>query len=265
MLLNYYKTIYQTLEGVGALQGKNCIITSIEPVENGNNVTFSWTENDGTIKSEVMFVANGKDGENGITNDELEKYLPLIGGIISGSISFKSVDNGYCGITKHHDEINDYGMLIQDSSKDGKIAAIKLCAKSGMVTFHTSTNSSNELLHAGNLDDYVGLNIPKTNFNFTNETNWSIPNTNLETFYLVKNGWCFLHVVAYCNKVANDENSIVFTELPKPPFQVYGKFFGDSSDVEFCNLTITPDGKMLLRNGTEGNHYSFTYTYPVSN
>lgn len=107
----------------------------------------------------------------------------------------------------------------------------------------------------------VGSNISKTVIQFTNSTNWSIPNTNLETFYVVKNGWCFLHVVAHCNKVANDENSIVFNGLPKPPFQVYGKFLGNTSDVEPCDLTITPDGKMLLRGGTVGKDYSFTYTY----
>lgn len=109
----------------------------------------------------------------------------------------------------------------------------------------------------------VGSNISKTVIQFTNSTNWSIPNTNLETFYVVKNGWCFLHVVAHCNKVANDENSIVFNGLPKPPFQVYGKFLGNTSDVEPCDLTITPDGKMLLRGGTVGKDYSFTYTYLV--
>lgn len=106
--------------------------------------------------------------------------------------------------------------------------------------------------------------IPKTKIEFTNETNWTFPNTNLETFYIVKNGWCFLHIVARCNKVANDENSIVFTGLPTPPFQVYGKFLGESLNVNHCDLTITPDGKMLLRGGTEGKDYSFTYTYPVS-
>lgn len=109
-----------------------------------------------------------------------------------------------------------------------------------------------------------GSSGPKTNIEFTNTINWSHPNTNLETFYVIKNGWCFLHVVAHCNKVANDENSIVFVGLPKPPFQVYGKFSGEDNTYEPCNLTVGPSGQMLLRGGTAGKDYSFTYTYPLA-
>ena len=106
--------------------------------------------------------------------------------------------------------------------------------------------------------------IAKTTFEFTNTTNWSIPNTNLETFYLVKNGWCFLHVVAHCNKVASDDNSTVFTGLPIPPFQVYGNFVGNDNTYEPCQLTVGTGGQMILRGGTVGKDYSFTYTYPVT-
>lgn len=117
---------------------------------------------------------------------------------------------------------------------------------------------------AKNISGNSGTDIPKAIIQFTNSTNWFIPETNLETFYVVKNGWCFLNVVARCNKVANDSNSIVYTGLPKPPFQVYGKFVGGTLDNAPCDLTITPDGKMLLRGGTEGKDYSFTYTYPMA-
>lgn len=110
----------------------------------------------------------------------------------------------------------------------------------------------------------LGSNVPMKEIAFTNSTNWSNSSGNLKTFYMVRNGWCFLHVVAHCNKVANDSNSVVYSGLPKPPFQVYGKFLGETLSVEPCELTITPDGKMLLRGGTVGKDYSFTYTYPVA-
>lgn len=151
------------------------------------------------------------------------------------------------------------GAIKGDKGADGK-SAYEVALNNGFVgTEEEWLESLKGKDGVGGVDD----NIPKTTIEFINSTNWSIPNTNLETFYIVKNGWCFLHVVAHCNKVANDSNSIVFTGLPKPPFQVYGKFLGNSSDVSHCELTVTPDGKMLLRGGTEGKDYSFTYTYPV--
>ena len=109
----------------------------------------------------------------------------------------------------------------------------------------------------------LGSNVPMTEIAFTNSTNWSNSSGNLKTFYMVRNGWCFLHVVAHCNKVANDNNSVVYGGLPIPPFQVYGKFVGEDNTYEPCNLTVATNGQMLLRGGTAGKDYSFTYTYPV--
>lgn len=210
-------------------------------------------------------VSNVADDVNDV-KEALDDYLPLSGGIIDGAISFQSVDNGYCGITKHHDETSDYGMLLQDTSKDGRLVAIKLAANVGNAVFIATDGTESvtgELIHAGNIEVYTGSNVPKTVIEFSNTTNWSIPNTNLETFYMVRNGWCFLHVVAHCNKVANDNNSVVYGGLPIPPFQVYGKFVGEDNTYEPCNLTIATNGQMLLRGGTAGKDYSFTYTYPV--
>ena len=110
----------------------------------------------------------------------------------------------------------------------------------------------------------LGSNVPMTEIAFTNSTNWSNSSGNLKTFYMVRNGWCFLHVVAHCNKVASDNNSVVYSGLPMPPFQVYGKFVGEDNTYEPCNLTVATNGQMLLRAGTAGKDYSFTYTYPVA-
>lgn len=196
--------------------------------------------------------------------DKLKEYMPLDGGVVTGAISFQSVDNGYCGVTKHHDENNDYGMLLQDTDKDGNISAIKICATTGKAIFQKSANDSKEILHSGNIESYTGSNEPMTEITFTDVTNWSNSASNLKTFYIVKNGWCFLHVVAHCNKVANDDHSIVFNGLPIPPFQVYGKFAGEDNTYEPCHLTVGTGGQMLLRGGTEDKDYSFTYTYPVA-
>lgn len=54
-----------TLQGVGAIEGKNCTISSINTINNGNRITFSWTLDDGTIKTQTMDVMNGETGSNG--------------------------------------------------------------------------------------------------------------------------------------------------------------------------------------------------------
>lgn len=201
----------------------------------------------------------------GYIDDKLADCITTQGGIISGAISFKSAENGYCGITKHHDEDVDHGMLIQDTDKDENICAIKLSAantNASIVCRHGDDVIEGELLHTGNINQHIGANIPKTNFEFTNTTNWSIPNSNLETCYLVRNGLCFLHIAAHCNIVANDNNSTVFVGLPNPVLQVYSSFAG--VDCDPCQLTVTPNGSLFLRGGTAGKDYTFSFVYPVA-
>lgn len=238
------------------------------PASSGNLYGMQVLRFTTSAKSTIYYRMRQNDTWSGwtttATTADLEKYLPLTGGVVNGSVSFQSVDNGYCGITKMHDETDDNGMLLQDGSKDGKIAAIKICANSGLATFHTSANDYNELLHTGNMETYIGSNVPKTNFVFTNNTNWTIPNTNLETFFCVRNSWCYLHVTAHCNIVANDSNSIVYSGLPKPLAQIYSNFVGSDYTYSPCQLTINTNGQMLLRGGTVGKDYSFTYTYPIA-
>ena len=50
----------ETVLGGGALVGKNVTISSIEPIDGGNKVTFSYTLDDGTVKTSTMNVMNGK-------------------------------------------------------------------------------------------------------------------------------------------------------------------------------------------------------------
>lgn len=54
------------LEGMGAIKGKNCTITSITPIDGGNRITFSWTLDDGTAKTQTLDVMDGKDGADGL-------------------------------------------------------------------------------------------------------------------------------------------------------------------------------------------------------
>lgn len=54
-----------TVNGGGAIKGKNCTIDSITPITNGNRVTFKWTLDDGTVQTNTMDVINGEIGPVG--------------------------------------------------------------------------------------------------------------------------------------------------------------------------------------------------------
>ena len=49
----------ESLNGLGALKGANCTISSIVKQNGQNIVTFEWTGNDGTKQSSVMIVNEG--------------------------------------------------------------------------------------------------------------------------------------------------------------------------------------------------------------
>ena len=55
----------ESLLGGGAVVGKNVTISSITPIEGGNRVTFSYTLDNGTVKTSTMDVMDGKDGIDG--------------------------------------------------------------------------------------------------------------------------------------------------------------------------------------------------------
>ena len=56
----------ESLLGGGAVVGKNVTISSITPIEGGNKVTFSYTLDDGTVKTSSMNVMDGKNGIDGL-------------------------------------------------------------------------------------------------------------------------------------------------------------------------------------------------------
>lgn len=77
----------ETVLGGGAVVGKNVTISSIVPIDGGNRVTFSYTLDNGTVKTSTMDVMNGQDGKspyelavaNGYTGTETEWLESLKG------------------------------------------------------------------------------------------------------------------------------------------------------------------------------------------
>ena len=53
----------ESLLGGGAVVGKNVTVSSINPIDGGNRVAFSYTLDDGTVKTSTMDVMDGKDGK----------------------------------------------------------------------------------------------------------------------------------------------------------------------------------------------------------
>lgn len=53
----------ESLLGGGSVVGKNVTVSSINPIDGGNRVTFSYTLDDGTVKTSTMDVMDGIDGK----------------------------------------------------------------------------------------------------------------------------------------------------------------------------------------------------------
>lgn len=68
--------VNQTLQGGGAVVGKNVIIQSIEPIDGGNRITFSYTLDGGVTQTSVLDVMDGKKGEDG--EDGIDGFSPII-------------------------------------------------------------------------------------------------------------------------------------------------------------------------------------------
>ena len=63
----------ESVEGAGAIKGKNCQIQSIEPITGGNRVTFAWYDGSDVLKSGTMDVMDGVDGQDGAKGDKGDK------------------------------------------------------------------------------------------------------------------------------------------------------------------------------------------------
>lgn len=54
--------VKQSLQGAGAIVGKNVQVSKIEPIIGGNKVTFTYTLDDGTQRNSYLEVMNGEQG-----------------------------------------------------------------------------------------------------------------------------------------------------------------------------------------------------------
>lgn len=87
----------ETVEGGGAVKGKNCTIESITELDGGQRVKFAWELDDGTKKTADMDVLDGEQGEKGDPGPKGDKGDPgekgEKGDPGSGGVSFSYSDN----------------------------------------------------------------------------------------------------------------------------------------------------------------------------
>ena len=100
----------ESLDGLGALKGANCVIESVDTVPEGNRVTFSWTGISGTKETTTILVKNGEQG-NGVAKVEKIKTVDLV------DTYRMTFDDG---------STFDYEITNGDSSLGGKIDTVKV-------------------------------------------------------------------------------------------------------------------------------------------
>ena len=71
----------ESLLGGGAVVGKNVTISSITPIDGGNRITFSYTLDDGTVKTSTLDVMNGINGTDGQKGKQGESGKTPVKGI----------------------------------------------------------------------------------------------------------------------------------------------------------------------------------------
>jgi hypothetical protein len=62
-----------SVEGAGAIKGKNCEIQSIEPITGGNRITFAWYNGSDVLVTDTLDVMDGEDGAKGDKGDKGDK------------------------------------------------------------------------------------------------------------------------------------------------------------------------------------------------
>ena len=130
------KYVAESLDGLGALKGANCVIESVDTVPEGNRVTFSWIGISGTKETTTILVKNGEQG-NGIAKIEKINTVDLVD---TYRITF---DDG---------STFEYEVANGDSSLGGKIDIIRVNGVELPVVDKTVDIEIPEYIYIGNTE-----------------------------------------------------------------------------------------------------------------
>lgn len=70
--------VKQSLQGAGAIVGKNVQVSKIEPIKKGNKVTFTYTLDNGIQQNSYLEVMNGEQGAS-VVSANIDETSVLIG------------------------------------------------------------------------------------------------------------------------------------------------------------------------------------------
>ena len=133
--------VKESLQGAGAIVGKNVQVSKIEPIIGGNKVTFTYTLDDGTQKNSYLEVMNGEKGDS----------------VTSASI-------------------NNDGILSFTLSNGKTLQAGKIAIEASIINlenYYTKDQTDNKFVRSIELDNLIAKKI---NENFTAITNEEILN-----------------------------------------------------------------------------------------
>lgn len=130
------KYVAESLDGLGALKGANCVVKETKTVDGGTEVTFEWTGISGTKETTTILVKNGEQG-NGVAKVEKIKTVDLV------DTYRMTFDDG---------SIFDYEVANGDSSLGGKINIIKVNGVELPVVDKTVDIEIPEYIYIGNTE-----------------------------------------------------------------------------------------------------------------
>lgn len=108
--------------------------------------------------------------------------------------------------------------------------------------------------------------VPKTVISsFNDETNYKVPSSTSRSYYVVKNGLCTLSIDI--DAVSSTNAPINVYQVPKPIGNVFrnvGAYRQTSTTTKPLYIDVTPTGQLNLWDGTDGENYMDTFTYPVA-
>lgn len=88
------------------------------------------------------------------------------GGRIKGALKLGKFENGYTLFNKDHSEKNDYGLLITDSSVDGKTVRLSVCGETNNIAFYDNSNAFHNIFgqHNKRAGSYNGSTPAQSDF-----------------------------------------------------------------------------------------------------
>lgn len=113
----------ESIEGAGAIKGKNCQIQSITNIEGGHRVTFAWYNESQVLLTDTLDVMDGEDGAKGDTGNGIVKIEKTATSGLTDTYTITFTD----GTTFDYDVVN---------GADGAVLSVN--GKTGNVTLTTS-------------------------------------------------------------------------------------------------------------------------------